>query len=71
MGDLMVAPDKGNVAFGSGFEQWGFTITQFAVLYSDMMRNGEGKKLFTVNRMRELLWGDWFYDKKKKTFTSE
>lgn len=71
MGDLLVSPEKGNVAMGSGFEQWGFTITQFAELYADMMRDGDGKPLFTIEKMREMLWGNWFYNKKKKTFTSE
>merc|ERR1719188_485892 len=35
------------------------------------MRDGEGKPLFTIEKMREMLWGNWFYNKKKKTFTTE
>jgi hypothetical protein len=28
--DLLVDPARGTVAFGSGYEQWGFTLTTFA-----------------------------------------
>jgi len=37
MGDLLCIPDKGNVAFGSGFNQWGFTIGLFANKYKEAM----------------------------------
>jgi len=30
MGDLLLYPQKGNVAFGSGKDQWAFTLTRFA-----------------------------------------
>lgn len=33
MGDLMLYPEKGNVAFGSGKDQWAFTLTRFAQIY--------------------------------------
>jgi elongation factor 2 len=30
MGDLQIDPSTGNVAFGSGLQGWGFTLTRFA-----------------------------------------
>lgn len=30
MGDLLLLPQKGNVAFGTGKDQWGFSLTRFA-----------------------------------------
>jgi elongation factor 2 len=34
MGDLLVYPEKGSVAFGSGKECWAFTLTKFARIYA-------------------------------------
>lgn len=34
MGDLTCEPTIGNVAFGAGKDQWGFTLTTFARIYS-------------------------------------
>jgi elongation factor 2 len=34
MGDLLVYPNKGSVAFGSGKECWAFTITKFARVFA-------------------------------------
>jgi elongation factor 2 len=34
MGELICEPDRGNVAFGSGKDQWGFTLNHFAEMYS-------------------------------------
>jgi len=30
MGDTLLAPERGNVAFGSGKECYAFTVTKFA-----------------------------------------
>jgi hypothetical protein len=30
MGDLFLLPQKGNVAFGTGKDCWGFSLTRFA-----------------------------------------
>lgn len=55
MGDLICEPDKGNVAFGSGKDQWGFTLNHFAEIYS---------KKFGIDRekMKSKLWGDNYFD---------
>jgi len=63
MGDVQVAPDKGTVAFGSGLHGWGFTTERFAKIYAVKM--GVEKK-----KMMERLWGDSFFNAKKKVWTN-
>ena len=62
MGDLSCDPNKGMVAFGSGFQQWGFTLNIFASIYSK--RFG-----ISINKMMERLWGDWYFDSENKKWT--
>jgi elongation factor 2 len=45
MGDLMLIPPKGNVAFGSGKECWAFTLTRFAKIYAAKFKTDEGKMM--------------------------
>lgn len=33
MGNLILDPTKGNVAFGAGKDQWAFTLKTFAKIY--------------------------------------
>lgn len=63
MGDLMVYPNKGNVAFGSGKECWGFTLTRFARMYAKKFNIDEAK-------MMDRLWGDNYYDAVGKKWTT-
>jgi len=49
-----VEPIKGNVAFGSGLHQWGFTLKNFARFYASKFNTTEDK-------MTEKLWGDWVF----------
>lgn len=49
-----VEPIKGNVAFGSGLHQWGFTLKSFARFYAAKFKTTEDK-------MAEKLWGDWVF----------
>lgn len=61
-----VEPVKGNVAFGSGLHQWGFTLKNFARFYA-------GKFNTTEDKMTEKLWGDWVFatvDGKNKWISS-
>jgi len=62
MGDLQLLPNKGNVAFGSGKEQWGFTLTRFAKMYATKFKVVE-------SMLMEKLWGDNYYDSKTKMWT--
>ena len=55
MGEILVDPSVGSVAFGSGKDQWAFTLTKFARLYS--------KKFgISFDKMMRKLWGDNFFD---------
>ena len=55
MGDILVDPSMGNVAFGSGKDQWAFTLCKFARIYA--------KKFgIAYEKMMRKLWGDNFFD---------
>lgn len=38
MGEILISPQKGNCAFGSGMQCWGFTITAFARIYANKFK---------------------------------
>ena len=59
MGDLMVDPTKGNVAFGSGLMGWAFSLKKFAQIYSVKFGIDQAK-------MVEKLWGEWYFDAEGK-----
>lgn len=64
MGDVELDPAKGNIAFGSGKDCWGFTLKIFADLYS---------KKFGIasDKMMKKLWGDNYFDAKNKVWRTE
>jgi elongation factor 2 len=64
LGDVTVYPSSGTVAFGSGLHGWGFTLTRFARLYSAKFGVEESK-------MMKRLWGDSFFNPKKKSWSKE
>jgi elongation factor 2 len=57
VGDMLLDPIKGMVVFGSGLQQWGFTLQKFAKLYATKFST-------TRHKMLRRLWGDMFYNKK-------
>lgn len=59
LGDVMVDPSKGTVAFGAGLQGWAFTLTRFARMYAKKFNVDEAK-------MMKRLWGDNFFDPKAK-----
>jgi len=63
MGDVQLGPEKGTVAFGSGLHGWGFNVERFAKIYAAKM--GVDKE-----KMMKRLWGDSFFNAKKKTWTN-
>merc|ERR1711992_384398 len=63
MGDVQVMPEKGTVAFGSGLHGWGFNTERFAKIYAAKM--GVDKE-----KMMKRLWGDNFFNAKKKVWTN-
>merc|ERR1719336_514113 len=56
-------PEKGTVAFGSGLHGWGFNTERFAKIYAAKM--GVDKE-----KMMKRLWGDNFFNAKKKVWTN-
>jgi len=63
MGDVQVMPEKGTVAFGSGLHGWAFNVERFAKIYAAKMSVDKEK-------MMKRLWGDSFFNAKKKTWTN-
>merc|ERR1719261_1375892 len=63
LGDIQVGPEKGTVAFGSGLHGWGFNVERFAKIYASKMGVDKAK-------MMKRLWGDSFFNAKKKTWTN-
>jgi len=64
MGEIQVDPSIGNVAFGSGKDQWAFTLNKFARIYSKRFNIAQEK-------MMKKLWGDNFFDAGAKKWRSE
>ena len=64
MGDMTLDPTVGNVAFGSGKDCWGFTLKMFAEMYSKKFGIAQEK-------MMKKLWGDNYFDAKKKKWVKE
>jgi len=63
MGDLLLLPQKGNVAFGTGKDCWGFSLTRFAQIFADKFKSDKKK-------MMEKLWGDNYFDSERKVWTT-
>jgi elongation factor 2 len=64
VGNIFLDPVKGNVVFGSGYQQWAFTLERFAEIWAPTFKQ-EPEKL------KEKLWGEWRFDKKGKKWTQE
>ena len=64
MGDIQVNPSQGNVAFGSGKDQWAFTLAKFSRIYS---------KKFGIpfEKMMQKFWGDNFFDPVSKKWKND
>jgi elongation factor 2 len=61
MGTILLAPERGNVAFGSGKDCWAFTVTKFARIYS--------KKFgMEFEKLMPKLWGDNYFNPATKKF---
>ncbi|XP_053733471.1 elongation factor-like GTPase 1 [Synchiropus splendidus] len=56
---LYFSPDQGNVVFASALDGWGFSLWQFAEIYSERM----GIK---ADVLRKTLWGDFYLNAKAK-----
>ncbi|CAL9702190.1 unnamed protein product [Knipowitschia caucasica] len=57
--NLYFSPDQGNVVFASAIDGWGFSIQQFAQIYSDRMG-------ISARVLLKTLWGDFYLNVKAK-----
>jgi elongation factor 2 len=64
MNDLQVDPICGNVAFGSAYYCWGFTLMTFAKIYEEKFKVSRDKIL-------KKLWGDHFFNEKNGKWSLE
>eukprot|EP01006_Ploeotia_vitrea_P045718 TRINITY_DN66965_c0_g1_i2.p2 TRINITY_DN66965_c0_g1~~TRINITY_DN66965_c0_g1_i2.p2 ORF type:complete len:153 (-),score=7.77 TRINITY_DN66965_c0_g1_i2:1599-2057(-) len=64
MGELLVDPANGSVAFGSGKECWAFTVTKFARIYASKFKT-------SYDKLQSKFWGDNFFDAKAKKWKKE
>jgi U5 small nuclear ribonucleoprotein component len=65
-----LSPEKGNVLFACSSMGWCFTLQSFAKMYSDSYpgsKNGKGG--VDSQELARRLWGDIFYNPKKRSFT--
>lgn len=51
LGDIQVSPEIGRVGFGSGLHAWGFTLADFAQMYSN-------KFGMSTEKLMKRLWGN-------------
>jgi len=63
MPNNQVYPEKGTVAFGSALLGWAFTINKFARMFSKRLGIEEAVLI-------KKLWGDHYYDKEAKKWTT-
>ncbi|XP_073977955.1 elongation factor-like GTPase 1 isoform X2 [Rhodnius prolixus] len=56
---LYFSPNQGNVIFASAIDGWGFSVHDFARLYSKKLGLNE-------DNLRRTLWGDFYYNAKTK-----
>lgn len=64
MGECELSPTRGNVAFGSGKDAWGFSLKRFADIYSKKFK-------IPYEKMIQKLWGENYYDAKNRVWRSE
>lgn len=62
--DMQVHPETGTVSFGSGLQQWAFTLRSFAIKYAS-------KFGMPVRKLMGKLWGDNFYNPATNKFTKK
>ncbi len=60
-----VSPELGNVCFSSAYHDWSFTLSSYANIYCNT------HPTFTIDSkaFAKRLWGDWYHDKEKSSFT--
>jgi len=61
---ILVDPCKGTVSFGTGLQQWGFTLVHFAQLYASKFGIAD-------DTMLRNLWGERYFNPKTSTFVNK
>lgn len=61
------SPLKGNVVFGSAFDNWGFTIDDFAEIVCKKMKKYKFKK----KALRKFLWGHYYFNPQTKKISTK
>jgi U5 small nuclear ribonucleoprotein component len=64
-----LSPEKGNVLFACSSMGWCFTLHSFAKMYSDSYPGSKGNKGVDSQELARRLWGDIFYNPRKRSFT--
>ena len=64
-----LSPEKGNVLFACSSMGWCFTLQSFAKLYSESYPGSKGNKGIDSQDLARRLWGDIFYNPRKRSFT--
>lgn len=64
-----LSPEKGNVLFACSSMGWCFTLQSFAKMYSDSYPGSKGNKGIDSQELARRLWGDIFYNPRKRSFT--
>jgi U5 small nuclear ribonucleoprotein component len=64
-----LSPEKGNVLFACTAMGWCFTLPSFAKMYSDSYPGGRGGKGVDAQELARRLWGDIFFNPRKRSFT--
>jgi U5 small nuclear ribonucleoprotein component len=64
-----LSPEKGNVLFACSSMGWSFTLQSFAKMYSDSYPGSKGEKGIDSEELARRLWGDIFYNPRKRSFT--
>lgn len=65
-----LSPEKGNVLFACSSMGWCFTLQSFAKMYADSYPpTAKGKPGFNAQEFARRLWGDIFFNPRKRSFT--
>lgn len=64
LGDVLVAPERGTVAFAAGLHGWAFTLKTFAKMLARRYKVDEKK-------MMERLWGEHYFDTATKKWSTK
>jgi elongation factor 2 len=63
MDEIQIDASMGNVAFGCGKDQWAFSLSKFARIYST-------KFGIDSEKMMKKFWGDHFFDLNSKKWST-